>query len=371
MPDQRAKNFDFGSTMRQTLSSTSLQVHRQRKTQSMALPKRFYLPRCLGLSMGFLAVFVSLPALAHARLVTELLIGYCFLWPHLAYLLAKSSTRPIDAERRSMLVDALASGFFAGVMGLNPIPSVCILSMVTMNNMAMGGPRFMGRGAVASLLGAVLACMMIGTPFTDNLSHAQIAACLPLLVLYPLSQGFVSYLTAIQLTRHKNQLREMSRTDYLTGLTNRAALNDILDDWMGAAGDEIQRSVVALIDVDRFKDINDQHGHIAGDRALQKVARIMSSCVRERDTVARYGGDEFCVILRDTNQAEAAHVFERMCALARPDEGGVDGSPIPTLSIGAAMYSLRVRTGAMWIHLADEAMYEAKKGGRDRVVFAA
>lgn len=336
----------------------------------MALPKRFYVPRCLGLGMGFLAVYVNLPALRHEALVMGLLLGYCFLWPHLAYLLAKSSTRPLDAERRSMLVDALAAGFFAGAMGFNPVPSGCILTMVTMNNMAMGGPRFMLRGAVASLLGAALAYLTIGAPFTDALGHGQIASCLPLLLFYPLSLGYVFYLTAIKLIKHKNQLSEMSRTDHLTGLTNRAALNDILDDWVRAAGDGIERSVVALIDVDRFKDINDKHGHIAGDRALQKVARIMSSCVRERDTVARYGGDEFCVILRDTSEVEAARVFERMCALARVDAGVQAGEPVPTLSIGAAMYSPRARTSAMWIHMADEAMYEAKKGGRDRVCFA-
>jgi len=341
----------------------------QRKTQSMALPKRFYLPRCLGLSMGFLSVFFSLPALQHARLVLGILIGYCFLWPHLAYLLARCSARPIDTERRSMLVDAFVAGFFAGVMGFNPIPSVCILSMVTMNNMAMGGPRFMGMGASASMLGAVLAHVALGTSFNDALTHAQIAACLPLLVLYPLSLGYVSYLTAIKLTRNKNQLREMSRTDYLTGLTNRAALNEILDDWVHAPGNELHHSVVALIDVDRFKEINDKYGHLAGDQALQKIAGIMSSCVREQDTVARYGGDEFCVILRNIGRVDAVRVFERMCALAQPDTGVRDDAPVPTLSIGAAMYSPHAHTSAMWIHMADEAMYEAKKGGRNRVFF--
>jgi len=123
---------------------------KRRKTQSMALPKRFYLPRCLGLSMGFLAVFFSLSAPRHGRLVLGVLTSYCFLWPHLAYLLARSSARPIDTERRSMLVDAFTAGLFSAVMGFNPIPSVCILSMVTMNNMAMGGPRFMARGVIAS-----------------------------------------------------------------------------------------------------------------------------------------------------------------------------------------------------------------------------
>lgn len=337
----------------------------------MTLPKRIYLPRCLGLGMGFLAVFFSLPAPHHAGVVLTMLTSYCFLWPHLAYQLARTSARPIDTERRSMLVDACVAGFYAAVIGFNPIPSVCVLSMVTMNNMAMGGPRFMGKGAAASMVGAALACLAFGASFIDTLSHVQIAACLPLLVLYPLSLGYVSYLTAIKLTRHKNQLSEMSRTDHLTGLTNRAALNDMLDDWVRTSGAGIHDSVLALIDVDRFKEINDKYGHIAGDQALQKIAGIMSSCVKERDTVARYGGDEFCVILRHTSRDQAADVFERMRALAQPQTSEDDAVPVPTLSIGAAMYSPCARSSAMWIHLADAAMYEAKKGGRNQVCFAA
>jgi len=354
-----------------TLSSTTPPKRIRRQRQSMTLPRRFYVPRCIGLSMGFLAVFVSLPAPRHEWLVTGLLIAYCFLWPHLAFLAARLSARPVDTERRNMLVDTFAAGFFAGAMGFNPIPSVCIVSMVSMNNMAMGGPRFMLSGYAATALGAALAWLTIGTAFNDALSHAQIAACLPLLVLYPLSIGYVSYLTAIKLAKHKNQLSEMSRTDSLTGLLNRATLNEILDNWVRGADPDIDNSVVALIDVDNFKQINDRHGHIAGDRALQKIAAIMSSCVNDQDTVARYGGDEFCVILRNTAQAEAARVFGRMCALAQPAADARDGEPVPTLSIGAAMYSPRADTSATWIHLADEAMYEAKRGGRNRVFFAA
>jgi diguanylate cyclase len=373
-----------------SLSFMSTQVHRKGKRQSMTLPRRFYLPRCVGLSMGFLAVYASLPARAHGWPVLALLIGYCFLWPHLAYQCARRSDRPLDTERHSMLADAFSSGFFAGAMGFNPIPSVAILSMVSMNNMAMGGPRFMLSGALASLLGAGMACFALQVPFSDGLGHAQIAACLPLMVLYPLSLGYVSYRTAIKLGHHKNQLSQMSRTDHLTGLANRAALNDILDDWMRAPGTDKDSSALALIDVDGFKDINDRFGHIAGDRALQEIAGVMASCVGGQDTVARYGGDEFCVILRNRSRAEAERVFERMRALAQGDGRARGEAPAPTLSIGAAMYSREYSqdcgrdcnqdcnqddkhdagTGALWIHSADAAMYAAKKGGRNRVCFA-
>jgi diguanylate cyclase len=339
--------------------------------QSFTLPKRFYVPRCIGLSLGFLAVFASMPSGAPHHVVLATLILYCFAWPHLAYLLARLNTRPIDTERRSMLVDAFATGFFSGAMGFNPIPSVAIVTMISMNNMAMGGPRFMTSGLCVSALGAALAYWALKVPFDTSLTQSQILACLPLLVLYPISLGYVCYLTAIKLKAQKKQLSEMSRTDHLTGLANRGALNEILDQSFHAPRISLDNSVIALIDVDGFKQINDTFGHSAGDQTLQKISEIMRACVRENDTVGRYGGDEFCVILRNVTKAEAISVFERMRALAEQNGATVSGENRSTLSIGAAMYSPKANTSAMWIHLADAAMYQAKRGGRNKVVFAA
>jgi diguanylate cyclase len=339
--------------------------------QSLTLPKRFYLPRCIGLSLGFLAVYANLPRQEHVRLVLALLMLYCFAWPHAAYLAARRSARPVDAERRSMLFDAFSAGLFAGAMGFNPIPSAAILTMVTMNNIAMGGPRFMLAGVLASLAGGALGWAAFGVPMKHLLSQGQVAACMPMLVLHPMSLGYVCYVTAVKLNRQKRQLAQMSRTDYLTGLANRAALNDILDAAFDAPDASLRNSVIALIDVDGFKQINDTYGHGAGDRALQNISAIMRACVREQDTVGRYGGDEFCVILRDVSRSEAVGILERMRALAQQHREAEGGGQRPTLSIGAAAYGVQARTGDMWIHIADKAMYEAKQDGRNKVVFAA
>jgi diguanylate cyclase len=341
-----------------------------RAVQSHSLAKRFYVPRCIGLTLGFVAVWASLADGPWHGMVVALLAIYCFGWPHVAYLTARMSVRPSSAERRSMLVDAFAAGFFASAMGFDPVPTAAIVSMVTMNNMSTGGPRFMARGLVASIGGAALAHAGLGTAFNGVLTQAQMLACMPLLVLYPLSLGYVCYLTAVKLHRQKKQLSEMSRTDYLTGLVNRAALNDILDESFRAPGTSLRNSVIALIDVDGFKRINDTYGHSAGDRALQHIAEIMRTSVRDQDTVGRYGGDEFCIILRDVSQLEAAHILEQMRARAQQHAGAQGGEQKSTLSIGAAVYSSVVSTSARWIHLADEAMYAAKRAGRNKVVFA-
>jgi diguanylate cyclase len=106
----------------------------------MKLPRRFYLPRCIGLGFGFLAVYPSLSVVpSHYIYALSLLLVYCFLWPHAAYLLATTSATPVSVERHNMLVDAFVAGFFASLTGFDPIPSVAIVSMVSRNNMAMGG----------------------------------------------------------------------------------------------------------------------------------------------------------------------------------------------------------------------------------------
>jgi diguanylate cyclase len=356
--------------MHDHIANLSVMTH---SVRNMMLPRRFYLPRCIGLGLGFLAVYPSLPTVSSRHdLALVLLLAYCFLWPHAAYLLAKASSTPIGVERRNMLVDACAAGFFAGLTGFDPIPSVAIVSMVSMNNMATGGPRFMLMGVLLSLFGAILGYLVI-PPGPDAMAHREVLTCIPLLILYPLSVGYVCYRTARSLQYQKKQLSIMSRTDYLTGLLNRSALNEIMEEFIDDQGVDLPHNVVALIDVDGFKQINDRLGHSAGDGILQEITNIMRSCTRAQDTIGRYGGDEFCVILRDVNRAEALQILERMRARAHAASltKGNTAAALGTLSIGAAFYHPLSNTVAKWIDRADYAMYEAKRNGRNQIFFTA
>lgn len=340
--------------------------------RNMMLPRRFYLPRCIGLGMGFLAIYPSLQAVPSRHDVAlVLLLAYCFLWPHVAYLLARASSKPIGVERRSMFVDACAAGFFSGLTGFDPIPSVAVVSMVSMNNMAMGGPRFMLAGALLSLFGSIFGYIVFQTGPDALTQRTQVLSCIPLLILYPLSQGYVSYRTARSLQYQKKQLSIMSRTDYLTGLLNRSALNEIMENFIIDQVVDLPHNVVALVDVDGFKQINDRFGHTAGDEILQKITNIMRSCIRANDTIGRYGGDEFCVILRNVTRVEALQIFERMRARADAARlmNGNEAVAVGTLSIGAAFYHPLSNSVAKWIDRADRAMYEAKKNGRNQVSF--
>ena len=167
------------------------------------------------------------------------------------------------------------------------------------------------------------------------------------------------------------RLEVLSITDPLTELANRRRLTEVLDaEWRRAV--QTHRSIaVAMIDIDQFKPYNDHYGHPAGDKCLRMVAETLRGYVRDTDLVARYGGEEFAVILPGADITAAYTVAERMRAgvagLRAPHERADAG--YVTVSIGvSARAAAEDATPQHLIDAADERLYQAKHGGRNRVV---
>jgi diguanylate cyclase (GGDEF)-like protein len=155
-------------------------------------------------------------------------------------------------------------------------------------------------------------------------------------------------------------LNEMAETDELTGLPNRRAWDETIRRAVGYASRTHRTVCVAVVDLDRFKEYNDAHGHQAGDRLLKTAAAAWRSALRSSDMLARYGGEEFAIVLPSCSALEAAGVLERL-RLVTP-EG-------QTCSVGLAEW----RPGESHLDLvarADEALYRAKRRGRDGLVLA-
>lgn len=183
----------------------------------------------------------------------------------------------------------------------------------------------------------------------------------------------------------QDRVRELAFHDPLTGLPNRRLLNDRLGLAMAQSKRSGTYGAVLFLDLDNFKPLNDEHGHGAGDQLLIEVAGRLHDCVREIDTVARFGGDEFVVVLgalhtcRDESLALARNVAEKISAvLARPYQLAVrqyDGTEIAiehtcTSSIGGTLYFHNEARHEEVLKRADSAMYRAKNEGRNRICFA-
>jgi diguanylate cyclase len=158
-----------------------------------------------------------------------------------------------------------------------------------------------------------------------------------------------------------------SLTDPLTGLANRREFNERLEERMAGWKRRGEVFSLFLLDVDHFKKLNDQYGHLAGDEVLRMLGRTLRSVLRRDDAVARYGGEEFAMILPGTTLAQAIGVVPKVCksaSQAAVNHGGVELKV--TLSGGLATIR-QGETAEVLIGRADEALYAAKAAGRDRV----
>jgi diguanylate cyclase len=164
-------------------------------------------------------------------------------------------------------------------------------------------------------------------------------------------------------------LCDLSSRDALTGLANRRQFELALAREIDRVARAGEPALVLMIDIDHFKKVNDTHGHPAGDVVLQAVARALHDCIRPMDTVARFGGEEFAMILPNCPPAFGQTVAERVRLKVQGRSvnvaPGVDVSV--TVSIGGAFAPQWVRSSApLWIERADQQLYRAKSEGRNR-----
>jgi two-component system cell cycle response regulator len=161
--------------------------------------------------------------------------------------------------------------------------------------------------------------------------------------------------------RMVQKLAELSVTDELTALPNRRLLSQRLEEETMRSARSGRPFALLMIDLDHFKEVNDRHGHQVGDSVLRECAATLKECLRGSDLVARYGGEEFCVMLPDTSAHGARFAAERL----RQAVAGLS-APVPTVSVGVAMSELGGSVDDLIRH-ADEALYQAKSAGRNRV----
>ncbi len=165
-------------------------------------------------------------------------------------------------------------------------------------------------------------------------------------------------------------LCELSLKDPLTGLANRRQFLSVLEREIDGVARSGEPALLMMLDIDHFKRINDTHGHIAGDRVLQAVAKCLSRCIRPLDSLARYGGEEFAVVLPNCLVSVGEAVAERIRLTVESLTIAI--SPIAnvqvSVSVGGAYAPAWIRsTAPLWIERADNLLYLAKSQGRNCV----
>jgi diguanylate cyclase (GGDEF)-like protein len=175
-------------------------------------------------------------------------------------------------------------------------------------------------------------------------------------------------LEVLNLRNENQQLSHLANRDRLTGLFNRGAFDDALEAGVAAAARQSSSLALLMIDLDRFKSINDDHGHPVGDEALRHITRIFYACTRPPAEVFRYGGDEFVVLIPAADEVKVGTMVGALRQAINESPYKIDAKTISlTVSIGViwACWPEHAMTSAALVQAADQQLYEAKQAGRN------
>ena len=237
--------------------------------------------------------------------------------------------------------------------------------------LVVAGGALVVAGAANYLLAAVISVVYLltiaGLPGAEALSPAQlIRLAFSLVALW-----LLSYLASV-IAREQRHTRDaalrLSLYDPLTRLYNRSYFYAVMEREIQRAGRTGRGFCLLMVDLDRLKSINDEHGHHAGDRVLREVSLVIRRGIRSIDAAARLGGDEFMILLPETELPGAVVLAEKLRIAAAALRVDVDGASVrPSVSVGVVAYPDDGESGDQLLVRADEAMYLSKGAGRDRV----
>lgn len=219
--------------------------------------------------------------------------------------------------------------------------------------------------SVAAAVSVIDQYDLMPLPSPELRQFALVFVCMGLSVTMTFVLGYIVVMRLVY------RLQHLSQHDSLTGLLNRRAIEQAMAREVHRLQRFQEPFSVLLVDIDHFKRINDQLGHAAGDAVLQAVAGILQAQAREVDRVARFGGEEFCILLPHTTEEGALQAAERFrAAVHETDITWQDERIAVTISTGLACAVRPGESQDRLLRRADEALYQAKRDGRNRVVLA-
>jgi diguanylate cyclase (GGDEF)-like protein len=296
-----------------------------------------------------------------------LFVATCFVLAAIGILLLIIIRPQASPFRRlvGMMLDFSATSYFMYVMEDMGILFFAVYLWVTIGNGLRYGARYLFTAMTISMVSFAIV-LANSTYWRDQWGFS--VGLLVGLVALPLY--FSSLLKQLgkqhdELKKLYEQMARYATHDSLTNLPNRKHFHDQLAETIASAKQEKRTFTVLYLDLDGFKTINDDLGHVIGDQLIENTARRLEHCVRKGDMVARVGGDEFIVLLQDVASLDVSKIAEKIIENLSKPLMLADRSLSVTTSIGAATYPHDGTDANALIHSADSAMYEAKRNGKN------
>ena len=188
------------------------------------------------------------------------------------------------------------------------------------------------------------------------------------IIVYDVSDTAISKL---ELKGANDQLAQLSRTDGLTQLLNRGHWEELLEAEFMRQQRKVRDMSLVMLDIDHFKEINDNYGHQTGDEVLRAVAKLLQENSRASDYYGRYGGEEFALLLRDSDTQSAMQFAERLReTVEQTSFHTAQGKIKLTISLGVAGWNDQLADHRAWMKVADQALYQSKNAGRNQITLA-
>ena len=351
-----------------------------------------YRNRCVSWLIFVAVLSVHFLERGHGPWAWWLMVLQFLVYPHVVYLRARRARDSLTAEIHNLLLDNFCFGLWAAALGF---PLWIVFTLVICGCINMTAFRALKGGLQALAAAAAGATLMVAldgwrfTPETSLRVSLMSMLCLSAyLVLFArdahtrtvalsatrarLRQSEAALQSQLQAIQSlQDQLTEQANRDPLTGLYNRRYLTTALQRETDACAREGATLALLLIDLDLFKQINDRHGHAAGDDVLCQISALLLQSMRPSDICCRYGGEEFLLVLPGMGLQTAVERAQALRQQVAERRWLADGQPIGvTLSVGVACaHNARVAPAAL-IDMADRALYQAKAEGRNRVCVA-
>lgn len=336
------------------------------KWRSQQFVCRMFFMRQLGTALCFLPISSVFVDEGRGAILNSLLFLNAFLWPWLAYRRAINASDSTMTERQNLSFDAAFGGIWLALMAMSPFPSFIIMAVLASDRYAAGGAPQLIASIRAFLIAFILVWSVEG--FKINLSFSMRTACLsiPLATLYTMALSITSYNMTRHLRRRNQELERVALMDPILEIPNRRMFKMRLDNEFLSTHQGESSGYLLLMDVDRFKSVNDTWGHEAGDILLKEISEVLRNHIRFQDIPARLGGDELGVILHHASQISAIELARKLQDKIACIKLSFSPDFRCTVSIGIASAS-EAESVDQWLRHADEALYEVKRSGRNGI----